>query len=105
MAEKERGCDSSGLTGSDPRGKRRRPLWLRMLKWLGVTAAVVVGLFVAVCSLIVWILTPDRLTPLVERQASKYLLADVSLGRVELTFWKSFPKMTVDVDSDGGGYS
>lgn len=60
MAEKERGCDSSGLTGSDPRGKRRRPLWLRMLKWLGVTAAVVVGLFVAVCSLIVWILTPDR---------------------------------------------
>ncbi len=99
MAEKERGCDSSGLTGSDPRGKRRRPLWLRMLKWLGVTAAVVVGLFVAVCSLIVWILTPDRLTPLVERQASKYLLADVSLGRVELTFWKSFPKMTVDVDS------
>ena len=77
----------------------RRPLWKRLLKWTGVAAAVVAGLFIIICSLAVWILTPDRLTPLVEKQASGYLDADVSLSRVELTFWKTFPRLRVDVDS------
>lgn len=77
----------------------RRPLWKRLLKWIGVAAAVVAGLFIIICSLAVWILTPDRLTPLVEKQASGYLDADVSLSRVELTFWKTFPRLRVDVDS------
>lgn len=86
-------------TDGQPTPRRRRPIWLRLLKWLGITVTVVAGLFVAVCSLAVWILTPGRLTPLVEKMASEHLLADVSLNRVELTFWKSFPKLTVDVDS------
>ena len=80
-------------------GKRRRPLWLRALKWTGITAGVLVALFLIVCTLIVWILTPGKLTPIVERQASEYLDADIRIGRVELTFWHTFPKMTVDVDS------
>lgn len=60
---------------------------------------VAVGLFLLVCSLIIWILTPSRLTPLVEKHASEYLDADVKASRIELTFWKSFPRMTLDVDS------
>ena len=84
-------------TGKEPR--RKKPLWRRVLKWAGVTAAVVAGLFLLTCSLIVWILTPSRLTPLVEKHASGYLDADVAVGRVELTFWKTFPRMRLDVDS------
>ncbi|MDE6527574.1 MAG: hypothetical protein K2L78_00820, partial [Muribaculaceae bacterium] len=100
MSEKDHEEVNLHSTGAEAESqKRRRPLWLRVLKWLGVTIAVVAGLLLAVCSLAVWILTPPRLTPLVERQASKYLKADVDLGRVELTFWKTFPKLTVDVDS------
>ena len=83
--------------GQAPR--KRRPLWVRILKWLGITAGVLAVLFIAVCSLIVWVLTPDRLTPMVEKYASEYLRADVRASRVELTFWSTFPKMTVDVDS------
>lgn len=79
--------------------KRRRPLWLRILKWLGITVGVMLALFVLVCTLVVWILTPPRLTPLVERVAGEYVDADLHIGRVELTFWHTFPKMTVDVDS------
>lgn len=79
--------------------KRRRPLWARILKWFGVTAAVIATLLLLVCSLIVWILTPARLTPLVSEVASDYLTADVGVSRVELTFWKTFPRMTLEVDS------
>ncbi len=77
----------------------RKPLWRRALKWLGITAAVLAALFVLVCSLIVWILTPARLTPLVEEQASKYINGELRVQRVELTFWRTFPRMTVQVDS------
>lgn len=76
-----------------------KPFWKRLLKWAGITLAVAVGLFLLVCSLIVWILTPGRLTPLVGKYASEYLDADVSASRVELTFWKTFPRMRLEVDS------
>lgn len=78
---------------------RRRPLWKRLLKWTGITAGVLIGLFLLAASLIVWILTPAKLTPLVERHASEYLEADVKASRIELTFWSTFPKLTLDVDS------
>ncbi|MDE6628644.1 MAG: hypothetical protein K2K36_04670 [Muribaculaceae bacterium] len=78
---------------------RRRPLWARILKWSGIALAAVAGLFLVVCTLAVWILTPPRLTPLVERIASGYMNADLRVQRVELTFWHTFPKLTVDVDS------
>jgi len=82
-----------------PAETRRRPWWVRLLKGTAIALAVAVTLFVGVCSLAVWILTPPRLTPLVERTANKYLDADVTVGRVELTFWHTFPKLTLDVDS------
>ncbi len=78
----------------------RKPQWWRKaLKWIGITAGVIAALFVLICTLTVWILTPARLTPLVERLASDNLNATVSVSRVELTFWKTFPSMTLDVDS------
>lgn len=77
---------------------KKRPLWRRILKAAGIAAACVAGLFLLVCTLIVWILTPGRLTPMVEKQASQMLNAEVNIGRIELTFWHTFPKLTVDVD-------
>lgn len=76
-----------------------RPLWRRLLKWTAVTVGIVVALFVLVCTLIVWILTPPRLTPMVGHYASEYLNADVKASRIELTFWHTFPELTVEVDS------
>lgn len=77
----------------------RRPLWRRLLKWSAVTVGIVIALFVVVCTLIVWILTPPRLTPMVGHYASEYLNADVKASRIELTFWHTFPELTVEVDS------
>jgi len=94
------GIDKKATAPESPETQReRKPVWRRVMKWFGVTVGVLAGLFLLVCSLIVWILTPDRLTPLVEKHASEFLDADVRASRVELTFWKTFPRMRVDVDS------
>lgn len=57
----------------------------------------IVALILLVLGAAVWILNPDQLTPLAEKYANEYLDADVSVGRIELTVWKTFPYATVDI--------
>lgn len=84
-----------------PTPKRRKPLWWRIVKWvLGIGIGIAL-LLVAIVGVAVWILTPSKLTPLVEKVASDYLNADVSVGRVELTYWHTFPSLELEVDSLG----
>lgn len=45
------------------------------------------------------LLTPDRLTPVVVRVAEKFLDADVSVSKIELSFKPVFPVLNVSVDS------
>lgn len=67
-----------------------------MLAWIvGLAVAVVL---LAMCG-VAWILTPERLTAIVGNQANRVLDADVSLSRVELTVWRTFPHLILDVDS------
>lgn len=79
--------------------KPRRHWFIKVLKTLMWVIIAVLFLFTGVCSAIVWILTPAKLTPIVEKYATEYLNAEVKISRVELTFWHTFPKMTLDVDS------
>lgn len=79
-------------------GRKKRSWWQRILCGLGWTLFLAVYAVVIACSAVVWILSPERLTPIVERVASKTLNADVTLDRAELTFWSSFPKVKVEVD-------
>lgn len=68
-----------------------------MLRFVGGFFISVVLFLALVITLVVWILTPERLTPLIEKYGSEYLTADVRLGRAELTFWSSFPHFEVDL--------
>ena len=78
---------------------QKMPRWLkRTLKTVAWTIGSVAALIVLILCLTVWILTPERLTPLVERIANENLNADVKIERMELTIWKTFPYMTIDVD-------
>lgn len=79
--------------------KKKKSLFVRIIKILFWSILTLLLLIVALCSLAVWYLTPEKLTPLVEDAANDYLDAEVKVNRVELTFWHSFPKLTVDVDS------
>lgn len=71
----------------------------RILKILLWTCASVLLLVMLLLGSIVWILSPERLTPIVEKYANEYLNAQVNVENVELTFWKTFPQLRVDVDS------
>lgn len=69
---------------------------LKIILWTIMAIVLAVG-GTLICA--VKILTPDRLTPIVERVANNTLKADVSLGRVALSFEPAFPTLRLSVDS------
>lgn len=89
---------------SDPRTpvakpSRRRSLPLRILCGAAAAAGTVLVLAALIISAVLWTLTPGRLTPLVSRIASQYLDADLHASRVELTWWSTFPRLILEIDS------
>lgn len=89
----------AGENTEKEKGVKKMKSWLvTALKIVAWFLAGVVLLLIVFCSALVWFLTPEKLTPMVERYANDYLNAEVKVERVELTFWGTFPKMTVDVD-------
>lgn len=80
-------------------GCRRKPLWRRIIKWiLWIVVCLLLLLTLLIGSALLY-LTPERLTPLVNEYASEYLDAEVNAHRVELTFWSTFPRFEVSVDT------
>ncbi|MDE6225378.1 MAG: AsmA family protein, partial [Muribaculaceae bacterium] len=79
--------------------KSKKPLWIKVLKIAGWMVAGIVALIVAAISFVVWILTPEQLTPIVEDNVNKMIDGQAKISRVELTFWHTFPRLTLDVDS------
>lgn len=82
----------------DNKSKKHRPWWHRIAKWLTLTIIGVSLIIIAVISVAVWMLTPEKLTHLVEKYSTEYLDADVTVGKVELTFWNTFPKLWLRAD-------
>lgn len=80
----------------------RRPRVKRLRRIAIIVSAVVAGLLIVAAAIVgaaVCYLSPGRLTPMVNRYASEYLIADVEARRVEIGFWRSFPKLTLRIDS------
>lgn len=61
-----------------------------------------VGCILLVCLLLGALsiyLTPQRLAAIVNREASKYLRADITTHNISYTLWSTFPKFTLHTDS------
>lgn len=71
----------------------------KAFKFLAIGLLAILVLIIVALGASVWVLTPDRLTPLVSDVASKQMNATLKTSRVELTFWKTFPRLVVEVDS------
>ncbi len=71
----------------------------RTLKTIGWIILSLLLLILLAISIVVWYLTPARLTPLIERETSAIINGEVRVSRVELTFWSSFPRLRLDIDS------
>lgn len=82
-----------------PAPRRRRHPLLRIVRFAVILLLSILALIILAIGASVWILTPERLTPLVTGIANKNLNATVEASRIELTFWSTFPRLTVDVDS------
>lgn len=83
----------------EKKASKKRPFAGRVFcvfAWVAGLAVAVILL--AMCG-VAWILTPERLTVIAGRQANKLLNADVGLSRVEITVWRTFPHLILDVDS------
>ena len=94
MTDKNKQSDKDGQ-----KHIKKMPKWLRRtlktIMWISVSS---VALVILLMCLAVWVLTPNVLTPIVEDIASRQLLAEVKLQKAELTIWKTFPEMVVEVD-------
>ncbi len=77
--------------------KTPRKWWAKILIGIGITLGVIVMLVLAAITIAVSYLKPERLTPLVAKYVNEYLNADVTVGRVELSFWGTFPRLELDV--------
>lgn len=72
----------------------------KALKILGITLGSMVGVVLLVIGLAIWVVfTPERLTPIVREVASEYVQCEHEIGKVELTFFSTFPRFGLSIDS------
>ena len=72
----------------------------KALKIFGITLGSVVGIILLVIGLAIWVVfTPERLTPIVREVASEYVQCEHEIGKVELTFFSTFPRFGLRIDS------
>jgi hypothetical protein len=62
------------------------------------TASLLVILIIAICIVLWFVFTPEKLTPIVRAQTNKYITCPSEIGKVELTFFSTFPNFGVKVN-------
>ena len=65
--------------------------------WISLASVVGVVIIVALLALYL-ILSPKRLTSLVNRHASSFITCDYHFGKVDLTLFKTFPDVGIEID-------
>lgn len=71
----------------------------KVLKFSLVVIITLFALLVIATGTMIWVVfTPERLTPLVHHQIRNYLTCEAEIGRVELTFFSTFPQFGLQMD-------
>lgn len=72
----------------------------KAFKIFGITLGCIILLLAIVIGSALWVVfTPERLTPIVRNVASKYVKCEHHIGKVELTFFSTFPHFGLAIDS------
>ena len=80
-------------------GKRSSRIIRRILKIGAITLAALLLIVAALLTAVVIALSPERLTRIVTRYSPDYIDGTLTASRIELTFWSTFPRLSVDIDS------
>lgn len=81
-----------------PEGNKPIP-WRRILYIAGISVGALLLLTVILLTGVTLYLTPERLTNLINKEASENLDADVKTHNVRFTIWSSFPHFCIEADS------
>lgn len=72
----------------------------KALKIFGITLGCIIGVVVMAIGIAVWVVfTPERLTPIVRNVAREYVACEHTIGEVDLTFFSTFPRFGLSIDS------
>ncbi len=72
---------------------------VRALKIFAIIFASIVLILGIAASVLVWVVfTPEKITPIVEKELAKQLLCETKLERVELTIFSTFPEFGLKID-------
>lgn len=85
--------------GKAPRKNPRRSLLRTILKALFLTLAGIILLLTAGLLFINFYFTPQRLTSLINKEASDRLNADIHASDIRYTLWSTFPRLAIKTDS------
>jgi hypothetical protein len=70
----------------------------KFIKIFFISLLSLLGVIIVAISILIWIVfTPERLTPVVRKQAEKYITCKSEIGSVELTFFSTFPNFGLKV--------
>lgn len=72
----------------------------KALKILLLSIISILAVILIVVSVALWLVfTPERLTPIVHKQADKYITCQSDLGEIELTFFSTFPNFGIKISN------
>lgn len=72
----------------------------KALKIFGIALGSIIGMVVVTVGMAVWVVfTPARLTPIVREVTKPYVTCEHTIGKVELTFFSTFPRFGLRFDS------
>lgn len=73
--------------------KKKRPLWVGILKWFGIAFVLVLAILISIPYLF-----KDEIVELIRSRASKTLNATLDFEDADLTFISTFPNLTLTID-------
>lgn len=73
---------------------------MRILKKIGISLLGLVLVMIIAATIALWyVFTPEKLTPIVNKQANEYLSCQTSIEKVEPTFFSSFPNFGLELSN------
>jgi hypothetical protein len=70
----------------------------KFIKIFFISLLSLLGVLIVAISVVIWIVfTPERITPIVRKQAAKYISCKSEIGSVELTFFSTFPNFGLKI--------
>ena len=67
----------------------------KTFKWLGISILTIIAIVGIAFCLFLYFLTPERLTPIVNKYCTEYLDAKVNFESVQVSIFEEFPKLSV----------